>query len=192
MARPTKYTPDRVGRLLQAIRAGNTRRAACAYAGIDENTLARWIARYGDFGESLTAAERIGEGVRAAAARKRATPAPVQFLLPIEHERVERKRLRQARVNRSRLMDRVGVEQLLATARTCGICDWRFGTQDPPMRRPVIDHDHDTGAARGVLCGRCNVAMGCLDDDPLLLAKAQVYLQSARADVAADDSEQLA
>lgn len=61
MARPTKYTPDRVGRLLQAIRAGNTRRAACAYAGIDENTLARWIARYGDFGESLTRAEAESE-----------------------------------------------------------------------------------------------------------------------------------
>lgn len=40
--RPTKRTPAVVGRLLSALRSGNTRRTACIYAGIDESTFQRW------------------------------------------------------------------------------------------------------------------------------------------------------
>jgi hypothetical protein len=35
--------PKVEAKILEAIRAGNTRRAAAAYAGVDEETLARWL-----------------------------------------------------------------------------------------------------------------------------------------------------
>lgn len=59
--RQTKYTPERVQRLLSAIRAGNTRRAACAYAGISDETLARWQRAHVDFVDALTRAEAESE-----------------------------------------------------------------------------------------------------------------------------------
>ncbi len=40
-----------------------------------------------------------------------------------------------------------------------------------------LDHCHDTGAARGWLCNKCNLALGGFDDSPKLLAAALNYLQ---------------
>ena len=39
-----------------------------------------------------------------------------------------------------------------------------------------VDHDHTTGIARGILCHRCNTALGLLKDDPALVVKALDYL----------------
>ena len=41
--KPYKYNEDVVQRITQALRAGNTRRASCAYAGISEDTFAVWL-----------------------------------------------------------------------------------------------------------------------------------------------------
>ena len=49
-----------------------------------------------------------------------------------------------------------------------------------------VDHDHDSGAIRGITCFRCNNALGDLNDDPKLLARAAQYLQRH---VAANDPE---
>jgi len=43
MARPDKLTPERMDRIVTAIRAGNTREAAAQYAGVGETTLYRWL-----------------------------------------------------------------------------------------------------------------------------------------------------
>src|SRR5262249_28454299 len=56
LGRPSKFTPEREGRLLDALRAGNTRSAACQYAGISDETFARWLARYVDFVEAVKSA----------------------------------------------------------------------------------------------------------------------------------------
>lgn len=52
---------------------------------------------------------------------------------------------------------------------TCDICG---------RRKPLeVDHNHETGAVRGMLCGRCNKAIGLFKDSLLLLAKATAYLE---------------
>jgi hypothetical protein len=41
-----------------------------------------------------------------------------------------------------------------------------------------VDHDHRSGRVRGLLCFRCNAAIGQLGDDPLVVRRAARYLES--------------
>lgn len=52
----------------------------------------------------------------------------------------------------------------------CAICG-RPG--DGPLH---VDHDHATGAVRGLLCSPCNRGIGHLGDDPLVALAATAYL----------------
>ena len=45
--------------------------------------------------------------------------------------------------------------------------------------RPLsIDHDHISGEIRGLLCHRCNAALGLLNDSPELLRAAALYVEN--------------
>jgi hypothetical protein len=55
--RPTKCTPETVGKLTQAIQLGATYELACNYAGIDYSTFARWMNEKRDFREAIKEAE---------------------------------------------------------------------------------------------------------------------------------------
>ena len=49
-------------------------------------------------------------------------------------------------------------------------------------RTLAVDHCHTTNRVRGLLCGRCNMALGQWEDDVDLMRKAIEYLQTADAE----------
>lgn len=56
----------------------------------------------------------------------------------------------------------------------CAICN---KPETEEGRKFAIDHCHETGKVRGLLCFRCNTAIGKLDDNPELLEKSARYLR---------------
>ncbi|MEA2973996.1 MAG: hypothetical protein QOG82_2454 [Actinomycetota bacterium] len=56
----------------------------------------------------------------------------------------------------------------------CAIC----GREPRPDISLHLDHDHESGQLRGILCFRCNNALGDFDDDLGLLRAAIRYLES--------------
>lgn len=65
-------------------------------------------------------------------------------------------------------------EMLAAQGGVCAVCG-REPRDDISLH---VDHDHETGALRGLLCFRCNNSLGDLGDDPDLLRRAASYLDS--------------
>jgi len=47
----------------------------------------------------------------------------------------------------------------------------------PINRRLSVDHDHETGEIRGLLCSNCNTGIGLLGEDLTRLASAMNYLR---------------
>lgn len=47
----------------------------------------------------------------------------------------------------------------------------------PGGRRLAVDHDHKTGAVRGLLCWRCNTLLGWAKDSPRTLRRLADYLE---------------
>lgn len=52
----------------------------------------------------------------------------------------------------------------------CAICE------EVPQKILYVDHNHDTGTVRGLLCQKCNSGLGFFKDDIDLVKKALSYL----------------
>jgi len=57
----------------------------------------------------------------------------------------------------------------------CGICDSPLETG---QKGHAIDHNHDTGEVRSILCQHCNKGLGYFKDNPAVLEKAVTYLHA--------------
>lgn len=70
----------------------------------------------------------------------------------------------------------IGLEQYARLeelqAGRCAICSHN--------RIEAVDHDHNLGIVRGLLCGSCNTGMGQLRDDPAIIRRAIDYLNRHR------------
>lgn len=54
----------------------------------------------------------------------------------------------------------------------CAICEQPSGS-----KRLAVDHDHQTGRIRGLLCAGCNVILGRWKDSPEIAMRAHDYLK---------------
>ena len=57
----------------------------------------------------------------------------------------------------------------------CAICGAHHG--NTVATRLCVDHDHTTGALRGLLCRRCNTALGYFCDSSVTIKRAVAYLE---------------
>lgn len=57
----------------------------------------------------------------------------------------------------------------------CAICG-----RDPEVRHLSVDHDHATGAVRGLLCRMCNIGIGAFREDPEVMCNAIAYLRQRK------------
>lgn len=61
----------------------------------------------------------------------------------------------------------------------CAIC--KTATESDNGQPLVVDHDHQTGKIRGLLCDKCNRAIGALKDDNVVLNNALLYLNKGQS-----------
>ncbi|MEU8683182.1 endonuclease VII domain-containing protein [Streptomyces sp. NPDC048611] len=104
-------------------------------------------------------------------------PAPHPGPRCATHWRVEQKR-RKAAAHASTVQAKYGLDpgdydRLYALQNgVCAICQRATGK----TRRLSVDHDHETGLVRGLLCRPCNSMLGHGRDDPKFFGRAATYL----------------
>lgn len=76
------------------------------------------------------------------------------------------------RLRKFNLDDEAYAELLDGQGGRCAIC----GNDCATGRELAVDHDHETGHVRGLLCMPCNTAIGLMKDDPERLIAAAAYL----------------
>tara|TARA_Y100000588_G_scaffold244854_1_gene259143 strand:- start:77252 stop:77857 length:606 start_codon:yes stop_codon:yes gene_type:complete len=71
-------------------------------------------------------------------------------------------------------------EMLESQDNLCKICKIHiddYTSTSNRNKRFAVDHCHSTGAIRGLLCSKCNQAIGLLNDDITILQNAILYLK---------------
>lgn len=92
------------------------------------------------------------------------------------------KELQAVRARRS-LLKKYGIDEEFyqkereAQQHCCKICGKHESTQ--PHGRLYIDHCHDTGLYRGLLCNNCNTGLGSFHDNTDKMLKAIEYVKEA-------------
>lgn len=81
-------------------------------------------------------------------------------------------------LNRKYGLSTLAFEKLLnAQNGQCAVCQ-ELLDKASTMRDPTVDHDHNTGKIRGILCRRCNQGLGQFHDSTVVLRAAIAYLEN--------------
>ena len=73
-------------------------------------------------------------------------------------------------------------QMLIQQKHSCKICGHKTDKCQTQTDKPLyVDHCHQTKAIRGLLCHKCNVALGHMNDDPEQLERAANYLRNVAA-----------
>lgn len=67
----------------------------------------------------------------------------------------------------------------------CLICNQHQSDLNKSLR---VDHNHETGEVRGLLCSNCNVGIGMFKDNPKFLESAIKYLTKLKTELADENS----
>jgi hypothetical protein len=69
---------------------------------------------------------------------------------------------------------------LAAQGGRCAVCrnPEKRGRRGGGTKLLAVDHDHETGQVRGLVCHDCNTGLGMFLEDPELLERAAEYLRS--------------
>jgi len=90
----------------------------------------------------------------------------------------DKKAVWKSRLKKYGIDEKIYLEMLSKQNEVCAIClrkdksIYKNGT----TRKLSVDHDHNTGKVRGLLCQRCNVAIGYFEDNPYICERAFKYL----------------
>lgn len=104
---------------------------------------------------------------------------PCQLKAKSDWIKANREKERSTRLkNQYNITIQIYKEMLLKQNNCCYICK----TINPgnKMQSFQIDHDHNTGKVRGLLCPKCNRGLGFFNDNVELLRTAALYLDSFR------------
>ena len=69
-------------------------------------------------------------------------------------------------------------EMLAEQGGGCAICGRSAEEVGTRFKHLAVDHNHDTGLIRGLLCTKCNTAIGLFEDDVDRLSRAIEYIRS--------------
>lgn len=76
-------------------------------------------------------------------------------------------------------IDEVDFDRMMADQQQqCAICESPLS--DRKGERPHIDHCHETGVVRGLLCPQCNWGLGAFRDNLANIRRAAAYLERAQ------------
>lgn len=99
-----------------------------------------------------------------------------------EHREERSQRNRASHLQRKYGLSPDDVEFLVvAQGGKCRICGAAEG------KKLHVDHHHDSGLVRGLLCGKCNKAIGLLNEDPQLFEAATSYLRENQLPLSCGD-----
>lgn len=112
-----------------------------------------------------------------------------QSTVGVRSEQVRAKRRRHAK-NEYRRKDKAEVIAKLTSEQggKCAVCGGEGTALGNGKSGLVLDHDHETGEPRAMLCGMCNAALGMMRESPDLVMSLAMYAERWRSTNATRDA----